>query len=573
MKELKAALYVRVSTLHQIDKDSLPLQREDLTNYAKLVLGINDFVIFEDAGYSAKNTERPAFQEMMGRLRLGEFTHVLVWKIDRISRNLLDFSQMYAELKRLGVTFVSKNEQFDTSSAMGEAMLKIILVFAELERNMTSERVTATMISRASNGNWNGGRIPYGYDYDKETTTFSINEAEANIVQLIFDMYEEQESLLYIARRLNEAGIRTKRGNEWNPVSISKILKNPFYTGSYRYNYHDESKSGGNTSSKHIKDKSEWILIENHHPLIIDEDRQNHVIHVLNGNFTRKAKDSRTTVKTHAHIFAGLIYCGNCGSLYTAGKDRTRSNGYSPSTYGCSGRRKHSECQNKFVSEITLVPFIFSYISNMLSAKSKFTQKTSLQRFEKMLLSGSQFDDVESIERTGLIASYTMLKTDVSGDLYSPTIEKADERMPEEYNLLLTERKKQERALSRLRSLYLYDEADAISERDYVLAKNDIEAAISKIDERISELETKANLSNTISDDEFIVQATAFLIAANITSNKKDFTKLVQNGDELTIKNFISSIISRIVVLDGKVQSITFSNGIRHEFIRKSSTD
>lgn len=84
----------------------------------------------------------------MSQIRQGKFTHLLVWKIDRISRNLLDFAMMYQELKDLDVTFVSKNEQFDTSSAMGEAMLKIILVFAELERNMTSERVSATMLSR-----------------------------------------------------------------------------------------------------------------------------------------------------------------------------------------------------------------------------------------------------------------------------------------------------------------------------------------------------------------------------------------------------------------------------------------
>ena len=167
----RVAIYVRVSTLHQIDKDSLPMQKQDLLAYAKLMLGTEDRVIFEDAGYSGKNTDRPKFQEMMSQIRAGGFTHLLVWKIDRISRNLLDFATMYNELKDLGVIFVSKNEQFDTSTAMGEAMLKIILVFAELERNMTSERVTATMISRANNGQWNGGRIPYGYDYDYPPNT------------------------------------------------------------------------------------------------------------------------------------------------------------------------------------------------------------------------------------------------------------------------------------------------------------------------------------------------------------------------------------------------------------------
>ena len=133
-EEKKAAIYVRVSTQYQVDRASLPVQREELINYAKYALGISDYVIFEDAGYSAKNTDRPDYQQMMARMRTGEFSHLLVWKIDRISRNLLDFSVMYAELKELGVVFVSKNEQFDTSSAMGEAMLKIILIFAELER-------------------------------------------------------------------------------------------------------------------------------------------------------------------------------------------------------------------------------------------------------------------------------------------------------------------------------------------------------------------------------------------------------------------------------------------------------
>lgn len=132
----KAALYIRVSTHYQIDKDSLPFQRRELINYSKYVLGIDDLEVFEDAGYSGKNTDRPKFQEMMSRIRDGEFTRLLVWKIDRISRNLLDFCDMYEEFKKYNITFISKNEQFDTSTAMSEAMLKIILVFAELEKNL-----------------------------------------------------------------------------------------------------------------------------------------------------------------------------------------------------------------------------------------------------------------------------------------------------------------------------------------------------------------------------------------------------------------------------------------------------
>ena len=231
LKQIRVAIYVRVSTHYQIDKDSLPVQKEELIAYAKYVLNADSYEIFEDAGFSAKNTDRPGFQQMMSRIREGEFSHVLVWKLDRISRNLLDFAAMYDELKRLGVTFVSKNEQFDTSSAMGEAMLKIILVFAELERKMTAERVIAVMISRAGNGQWNGGRIPFGYNYDKNTETFSVNETEAAVVLKMFDLYEETHSLLQVAKALNASGSRHRSGKEWTPTTVSIILKSPILHG------------------------------------------------------------------------------------------------------------------------------------------------------------------------------------------------------------------------------------------------------------------------------------------------------------------------------------------------------
>ena len=222
-EEKKAAIYVRVSTQYQVDRASLPVQREELINYAKYALGISDYVIFEDAGYSAKNTDRPDYQQMMARMRTGEFSHLLVWKIDRISRNLLDFSVMYAELKELGVVFVSKNEQFDTSSAMGEAMLKIILIFAELERKTTSERVSAVFVSRANDGIWNGGKVPYGYSYDKESKTFSIAEDEAKIVRLIYSLYESEKSIVRVARIMNERGLKSRAGSDWSPTRFFPV--------------------------------------------------------------------------------------------------------------------------------------------------------------------------------------------------------------------------------------------------------------------------------------------------------------------------------------------------------------
>lgn len=144
---------------------------------------------------------------MMNRLKQGEFTHLLVWKIDRISRNLKDFTEMYELLKDYKVTFVSKNEQFDTSPAMGEAMLKIILIFAELERKLTAEKVTSIMLSRAENGLWNGTPLPLGYKISESKSAIVPDDTESITIQLIFDLYEELKSTTALIKRLNEGGI------------------------------------------------------------------------------------------------------------------------------------------------------------------------------------------------------------------------------------------------------------------------------------------------------------------------------------------------------------------------------
>ena len=116
---------------------------------------------------------------------------------------------------------------------------------------MTSERVTATMINRASNGVWNGGRIPYGYSYDKPTQIFSIDPEENKVYNFLVETYEDTQSIVHTSRKLNEAGYRSRNGNMWSPVAVWTILRNPWYKGVYRYNYY---KIPGR---KAIKDESE----------------------------------------------------------------------------------------------------------------------------------------------------------------------------------------------------------------------------------------------------------------------------------------------------------------------------
>lgn len=569
----KAALYIRVSTQYQIDKDSLPVQREELINYAKYALGIDKYEVFEDAGYSAKNTDRPAFQQMMARLRTGEFTHLCVWKIDRISRNLLDFAEMYSEMKKLGITFVSKNEQFDTSNAMGEAMLKIILVFAELERNMTSERVTAVMLSRAANGQWNGGRVPYGYDYDKDTTTFTINESEAAVINLIYDTYEANQSLLFVARTLNEKGILPRSGSPWNPTTISTMLKNPFYTGVYRYNYHDETKSSGNTSNKHLKKKDDWVLVEEHHPAIISPERQQRVLDILENNRRSNRKSAKKYVRKNIHIFAGLLYCGYCGSQMQSTIDRERADGYRPSIYACSRKRRYDDCENKYISDIVVAPFVLNYIVNILKAQNNFGKSTPLDTFERKLLRGTMFADVDHIGPVGLTEMYNMLRQGVSDAVYSSqrisSIE-ADKEAADERDLLAAEKRKKERALSRLKSLYLYND-EAISERDYLLEKKSLEDAIKKIDKRLEEIERSSSKHFSLTDDEFMAKASIFIITHQL-QNKRfiEFDKLIKKIDPQIVKEFVNSVVQKIVIKNGRVTSIRFKNGLEHKFLYKT---
>lgn len=560
----RVAIYVRVSTLHQIDKDSLPMQKQDLIAYAKLMLGTDDVVIFEDAGYSGKNTDRPKFQEMMSQIRTGTFTHLLVWKIDRISRNLLDFATMYNELKDLGVIFVSKNEQFDTSTAMGEAMLKIILVFAELERNMTSERVTATMISRASNGQWNGGRIPYGYEWDTEDQVFSYNSDEYNIVHLIHDKYEEMRSLVREARWLNEKGYRTRAGNLWSPVSLLIILRSIFYCGDYQYN---RLKEG---DRQRPKDKTEWITVTDHHPAIVSREQKERIISILDAN-SRLCKN-RNMYKSakHIHIFASLMYCGNCGKPMGATPAAAKKD-WQYSKYSCSTRRQSATaCNGKSVSDPIIGEFVFNYILNMLNAQNSFSSISSPGELQDQLLLGDTFRDIDSIEPDGLNDLYNVLLSgNVTGEIYGKDV-KVKEQPPAESELsrLRNEKQRLERALDRLTNLYLYSD-DAMSESEYIIQKIKLTDALEEINEQIG-FATSDGWQQSISDEVFIQRASQFIITQKLTDrNYVNYKRLAISVDAEVLQSFVRSIIDSIVMDTGKVKQIIFKNGLSHTFIYK----
>jgi len=562
----RVAIYVRVSTHYQVDRDSLPVQKEELVAYAKLVMNAGSYEIFEDAGYSAKNTDRPEYQQMMARIRSGEFSHVLVWKLDRISRNLLDFAAMYDELKRLGVTFVSKNEQFDTSSAMGEAMLKIILVFAELERKMTAERVTAVMITRAGNGLWNGGRVPFGYSYDKATETFSVNEDESAIVLRMYDLYEETNSLLQVTKTLNAAGSRHRSGKEWSPTTVGTILRSPFYTGTYRYNYYDMSKRG---SKQDIKPEGEWVIIVDHHPAIVDAERWKRVGELLERNRRGWLHANKTYAQKNIHVFAGLLTCGVCGCTMSAtSSSRPHKDGYRPSNYACMNHRKNDGCSNKYITDMKIGPFVLNYIANLIRARESFGKTTSPETLHKKLLRGDMFSDVVEIKEHGLMELYGLYKAEVSGVKYKPSAASKDEGEGlSERDLLLGERRRLERALARLKSLYLYSE-EGMSEKDYIIEQNNLNDSLKKVNDRLDELEKGVASQFSISDEELIAKASYFIMSQKLLDRRfVNYKKLLKETDPKILKDFINSVTSNFCIKNGRIESITFRNGIIHEFV------
>ena len=560
----KAAIYIRVSTHWQIDKDSLKVQERELIAYCTMILGIDDYVVFNDPGYSAKNTDRPKYQEMMERIRIGEFSHLLVWKIDRISRNIIDFTVMSEELKQLGVAFVSKNEQFDSSTAMGEAMLQIVMIFAQFERKQTAERVTAVMLSRANDGQWNGGRVPYGYSWSKEEKTFSIVPEEAKIVRRMAELYEQYQSLLYVARNLNETGVVTKTGREWSPTTVHTILTNPWYIGQYVYNVHSDGKG------VEKRDSNEWITVENHHEPILDDEVFYRIKLLLTRNKRGGVPFYKTYIKKNIHVFAGLLCCGQCGSNMTANLGRRRANGFRPSQYACgSRRRKGTSCTNKYTSDTTLGPFVLNYVANIVRASKNSSETTTPEVLERKLLRGEVFKDVASINAEALDQLLNAFCSAGDAVEYRPQIAfSGNDNDIKEIDILRSRRRKLDSALARLNTLYLYGD-ETMPEKDFVMQRGQITKQLEEVNARIEELQNQESGEDL--SDGFINKASYYILANKLIEKRYiDYEKYIRTIDPSIPRSFLQQIIDHIVVNDGRVTSITFKSGATHTFTYKT---
>lgn len=192
--------------------------------------------VYEDRGYSGKNTNRPAFEKLINDVCNGGINKIFVYRLDRFSRSIADFGRVWELLEKHGVQFESVTEKFDTSTPMGRAMLNIIMTFAQLERETIADRIKDNYYHRFSLGAWPGGPAPMGFDIGriempdgKKASTLFPNE-QMDTVIYIFETYASSDiSLGELARVLNEKGIPGAKRAAWDNVRLARILKNPVY--------------------------------------------------------------------------------------------------------------------------------------------------------------------------------------------------------------------------------------------------------------------------------------------------------------------------------------------------------
>ena len=200
---------------------------------------------YNDGGFTGANTERPALKRLLDDIREGRINCVVVYKVDRLSRSLLDFTKLLEFFDQHNVTFVSVTQHFNTQSSMGRLTLNILLSFAQFEREMISERTKDKMGAARRKGKWVGGQPLLGYDLDRENRKIVINEQEAKLVRKIFDIYLKENSILKTTIILNEEGFTTKKyvaksgrttgGKAFVKNNIQMMLNNPIYTGRVFY--------------------------------------------------------------------------------------------------------------------------------------------------------------------------------------------------------------------------------------------------------------------------------------------------------------------------------------------------
>ena len=234
VSKVRCAIYTRKSSEEGLDMEfnSLDAQREACAAYivsqkAEGWIAVPDR--YDDGGISGGTLERPALKRLIADIELGRVDVVVVYKIDRLSRSLMDFAKLVDVFERRGVTFVSVTQSFNTTTSMGRLTLNVLLSFAQFEREVIGERIRDKVAASRKKGMWMGGSVPLGYRV--ESRKLVIHEEEAAAVRLMFERFVKLGSIMLLMRELAAAGIRSRRGHRLDKGSLYKLLNNRVYVG------------------------------------------------------------------------------------------------------------------------------------------------------------------------------------------------------------------------------------------------------------------------------------------------------------------------------------------------------
>lgn len=351
----KVAIYVRVSTTNQVEEGySIDEQKDKLSSYCH-IKDWSIYNIYTDGGFSGSNTERPALEQLIKDAKKKLFDTVLVYKLDRLSRSQKDtlylIEDIFLENK---IDFVSLLENFDTSTPFGKAMIGILSVFAQLEREQIKERLMLGKIGRAKSGKsmmW--ARTSYGYDYHKKTGTMTINEFEAIVIRYIFNSYLEGMSITKLRDRINE---KYPKEPAWHYRIIRGILANPVYCGYNQYKGR--------------------IYPGNHEPIITEEiynktQEELKIRQIAAAEFSNNPRPFRAK-----YMLSGIAQCGYCGAplqitLGTKRKDGSRNiryqckNRFPRTTKGVTIYNDNKKCDSRFYEKADVEENVLHQLSKL----------------------------------------------------------------------------------------------------------------------------------------------------------------------------------------------------------------
>src|SRR5947208_4056740 len=234
VRKLRCAVYTRKSTEEGLDMEfnSLDAQREACEAYIASQKPEGWLLVpdrYDDGGFSGGTLERPALKRLLADIEIGKIDIVVVYKIDRLSRSLMDFAKLVEVFERNGVTFVSVTQSFNTTTSMGRLTLNILLSFAQFEREVIGERIRDKFAASRKKGMWMGGFVPLGYDVKDRKLV--VNEPDAKTVLMIFERFTKIGSATTLVRALREEGITGRYGKLVDKGYIYKLLNNRTYVG------------------------------------------------------------------------------------------------------------------------------------------------------------------------------------------------------------------------------------------------------------------------------------------------------------------------------------------------------